>query len=385
MSMSEIRVGILGDPQDVHVRRWCAGLSERGLSVGNLCGRPPKETLPGVEYVALGTANGFWNRLRRPGERWRRSLRAALGRFDIIHLHNLHHWGLDESVLGGAKLVVSTYGTDVTTGPALVGASDDRAVQMKRATLRLADQVTATSQFLARSTAVYGDLPLDRIEVIHFGVDSDRFCPSSAERTREGSVGFVGGFREAKGAPWLIEELAEVVARFPRCSITLLGEGETLETCRARVTQLGLDANVAFGCFVSHEALPSVMDSFDVLAVPSVVDEAYCVAAVEAQSMEVPVVANRVGGLSETVLHERTGLLVEAGSSGALATGICSLLACEDRRRAFGRAGRNFVARHHAWQASLDHMIAVYGRALSKNKRAGGFPIFDTATAATCE
>jgi phosphatidylinositol alpha-1,6-mannosyltransferase len=308
-----------------------------------------------------------------------------LGRFDIIHLHNLHHWGLDETVLGGAKLVVSTYGTDVTAGPASVGTTDDRAVEMKRATLRLADQVTATSRFLARATAAYGDLPLDRVEVIHFGVDSDRFCPSSAERTREGSVGFVGGFRETKGASRLIEELGEILARFPKCSVTLLGNGETLETCRARVTQLGLDANVAFERFVSHEALPSVMDSFDVLAVPSVVDEAYCVAAVEAQSMEVPVVANRVGGLSETVMHERTGLLVEARSSGALAKGICSLLACEDRRRAFGRAGRDFVARHHAWQTSLDRMIAVYERALASGGSPGEVSSVDSPTAVTCE
>ena len=303
MSVPEIRVGLLGDPQDVHVRRWCAGLAGRGLSVGKLCGRPPADVLPGVEYVALGSANGFWNWLRRPSERWRRGLRAALGQFDIIHVHNLHHWGIDETVLGGARLVVSTSGTDVTAGPGSVGATDDRAIQMKRATLRLADQVTATSRFLARATAAYGDLPLERVEVIHFGVDSDRFSPSSAERTREGSVGFVGGFRESKGASRLIEELSEVVARFPRCSVTLLGDGETLDPCRARVTQLGLDENVSFGRFVSHERLPSLMDSFDVLAVPSVIDEAYCVAAVEAQSMEVPVVANRVGGLSETVLH----------------------------------------------------------------------------------
>lgn len=67
----------------------------------------------------------------------------------------------------------------------------------------------------------------------------------------------------------------------------------------------------------------------------------------------VPVVATAVGGVPEVVIHEQTGLLVEAGDSQGLARGVIKLL--EDPglcRRLAEKAKQHVMDRY-----TMDHMI----------------------------
>ena len=107
------RVAILGDPKDVHVRRWSAGLASRGLEVTIVCGQLPRARVPNVEYHPLQVPGPGLGRPLRAAARHRAYLRALFSRFDIVHMHNVHHWGIDESVVEGARFVVSAYGGDV--------------------------------------------------------------------------------------------------------------------------------------------------------------------------------------------------------------------------------------------------------------------------------
>ena len=69
--------------------------------------------------------------------------------------------------------------------------------------------------------------------------------------------------------------------------------------------------------------------------------EALSRVAVEAALLAKPIVATRVGGVPEVVLHGRTGLLVEPESSQALAEGALRLLADPGKAVAMGEAARD--------------------------------------------
>jgi starch synthase len=77
----------------------------------------------------------------------------------------------------------------------------------------------------------------------------------------------------------------------------------------------------------------------------------------------VPVVATRVGGIPEVVIHDRTGLLVGAGTdrtAADLAAAINGLVADPARRAAMGEAGRQRAVEQFSWADVARRTLAVY-------------------------
>jgi len=54
----------------------------------------------------------------------------------------------------------------------------------------------------------------------------------------------------------------------------------------------------------------------------SIEPEAFGRVSVEAQSMEVPIIASNIGGSKETIVKDKTGFLFESGNSNALTNTI---------------------------------------------------------------
>ena len=71
--------------------------------------------------------------------------------------------------------------------------------------------------------------------------------------------------------------------------------------------------------------LPEVLKTFDVFVLPSR-NEGSALAAVEAQFAGVPVVVSSVGSLTDIIVEDETGLLVEPGNPGQLAAAIDRIL-----------------------------------------------------------
>src|SRR5690606_37443084 len=88
-----------------------------------------------------------------------------------------------------------------------------------------------------------------------------------------------------------------------------------------------------------QDSFVELLAAADVFLLPSE-SEAFGLAALEALSCGVPVVASLVGGLPEVVDHGETGLLAPVGDIDSLAAGVLDLLMHPDRRAAFGALAR---------------------------------------------
>ncbi|MGH2463209.1 MAG: glycosyltransferase, partial [Candidatus Limnocylindria bacterium] len=111
----------------------------------------------------------------------------------------------------------------------------------------------------------------------------------------------------------------------------------------------------------SHAALfvcPSVYEPFGITNL-------------EAMACGVPVVATRVGGIPEVVVHGRTGLLVDPPedpmapddtdrTARDLAAAINALVADPARRVAMGEAGRQQAVEQFSWSAVASRTVEVY-------------------------
>jgi glycosyltransferase involved in cell wall biosynthesis len=74
------------------------------------------------------------------------------------------------------------------------------------------------------------------------------------------------------------------------------------------------------------------------------------------------VVASAVGGLTDTVADERTGLLVPARDAQALARALGELLSDPAKRAAFGAAGVERARRRYSWARVAAQTEAIYQR-----------------------
>jgi starch synthase len=80
----------------------------------------------------------------------------------------------------------------------------------------------------------------------------------------------------------------------------------------------------------------------------------------EAMACETAVVASRVGGIPEVVADGETGYLVEPANADDLAARVNELLADEELRGRFGRAGRERAIEHFSWRRIAELTTALY-------------------------
>ena len=80
-------------------------------------------------------------------------------------------------------------------------------------------------------------------------------------------------------------------------------------------------------------------------------------------------VASRVGGLVDSVIDGKTGILVEPNNPQDLATGILKVLHNPDKARMFGISGRQFMLEKFTLRKTVEAESALYKKLMSKNQQ----------------
>ena len=145
------------------------------------------------------------------------------------------------------------------------------------------------------------------------------------------------------------------------------GEHQRLE----RIAKaLGVGAVTEFAGWVPHHRVPEYLRRLSIYAAPSVHEESFGVAVLEASACGVPVVVSRVGGMPEVVEHQQTGFLVPPGDEVALADALERLVTSQELRRSMGAAGRRFVLERYSWDATARIVEDLYDRILNSQPAA---------------
>jgi glycosyltransferase involved in cell wall biosynthesis len=368
-----LRLLIVADSSTTHTHRWAHWARDAGAVVTVLS--PYADPIEGVRVVKFPPDKRWYHRI--PKARMLLDLipfRRVIREIDpqLIHFHFVSEGGRAfywDKVR--VPTVASTWGQDViwdrTPSP--------REVTSLTKMLGRCRIVTATTHQLARETARY--MAADRpIYVIPFGVDLSRFPVREAASGGETVLGFVKWLKPKYGPDVMVEAFAKIHAARPNTKLVLAGRGEMQEQLQRRVSELKLDGAVRILGRVEHDKVPALIRSFDVMVMPSVFEsETFGVAAIEASASGVPVVASRVGGVPEAVIHGKTGLLVPPRDVDALAAACIELIDNPARRQEMGQAGRRFVERYYDWRENTRLMSEIY-RAAVGGTNVRGVPIF---------
>lgn len=257
------------------------------------------------------------------------------------------------AITGRSRVITTLHGTDVT----LVGA-EPAFRHTTRHAIERSDHVTAVSHFLAEQTReVFG---VDRdIEVIHNFVDSARFTRVTDPVVRarfaqpdEALLVHVSNFRPVKRVEDVVRVFARVASEIP-ARLLMVGDGPERPRALELAGQLGVIGRTQFlGSFPDVETVLGISDLF---LLPSS-NESFGLAALEAMSCEVPVVAARAGGIPEVVEDGVTGFLAPVGDVDAMADAALRVLRDRDLYLGMGAAGRHAaLTRFHP-----DRIVPLY-------------------------
>jgi dihydroflavonol-4-reductase len=136
-------------------------------------------------------------------------------------------------------------------------------------------------------------------------------------------VGAVSRFFPLSGTRHLIEAFPRIHAAVPAARLLVVGDGMEREALETQARRLGILPFVIFAGM--HEDIAAHLRLCDV-AVVATTDDGLSLAAMEALSAGVPLVATRMSGVSSIVRDGENGLLVPPGDADALASAVIRVL-----------------------------------------------------------
>jgi glycosyltransferase involved in cell wall biosynthesis len=209
-----------------------------------------------------------------------------------------------------------------------------------------------------------------RVELVYHGLDPERFPPPGAHvSTRDGSdpddpvrILSVGRAVEKKGYQDLLSALALLPAglhwRFQH-----VGGGAWLGRLKRLAGGLGIADRIEWRGALSQGDVLECYGAADMFVLSSRIAgdgdrDGLPNVLMEAQSQGLPCVATRISAIPELVVDCDTGLLAEAGDTGAMAEAMARLIRDPALRRRLGEAGRQRVAREFRFGAGIDRLQA---------------------------
>ncbi len=288
-----------------------------------------------------------------------RAIRAE--RPALVHTHLVHadaYGGLGARLLGIPSVSTRHNDDRYLLGPFRYV---DRA--LARPARRLIAISDAVRLFLERA----GHDPA-KLVTIRYGLDtlpSARSDPTPAEAGIPADVPLalaVGRLIAQKDHATLLRAFERVRLAVPQAQLAILGSGPLESETRALARELGLENAVTLP---GRTDIRDWLERADVF-VHSSRWEGFGIVLLEAMLAGLPVVATRVSAVPEVVADGETGVLVEAGDAGALATALEALLGDRERARAFGAAGTRRAREEFSVARMAERTQAVYDEALSR-------------------
>ena len=223
------------------------------------------------------------------------------------------------------------------------------------------DAVVAISRATGDEAARDFGIPLDRIRIIHSGIDLNEFqiktgwpyFPASPPRT----VGMIARFTSEKRHDLFVCAAPLVLRRYPQVRFVIYGSGPGEERVKSLARALNVSDHFEFSGWSDHVARS--LENLDVLVFVSDFEGLPWVV-LEAQAVRVPTVASAVGGVPEVISDGQNGILLRENSPEELAEKIVWMLKNPGQAAEMGRAGRRRVESHFNIRREVDEIQALY-------------------------
>lgn len=262
------------------------------------------------------------------------------------------------------KVITTLHGTDIT-----VIAQQKVFAEVTKYGLAKSDGVTSVSEELKQRVRKTVDCGLTDIEVIPNFVDTERFqtnrCPKMRKQLADDGehlVMHVSNYREVK-RPADVIKLFAIAEKASNARLAMVGDGPELANCKELAGSLSILDRVSF--IGTYDAIWEILPQADAFVLPSEY-ESFGLAALEALSCGVPVIASNTGGLPEVVKHGVTGFLHEVGDIEGMATSLSSILSDAELHKKLSVAAATDAREYFSKDRLIDVWESYYEKILAK-------------------
>jgi len=247
----------------------------------------------------------------------------------------------------------------------------------------MADMIVTVS-YAMKDELIQLGFPRDKIFVSYNGVDPQKYNPESvsAEQTKkireyyglkddELMILFLGRLVGVKGVDKLIMAMPHVLSKVPKARLIIVGVGDLQEYLTNLTRTMRLDEYVRFRFdFIPEEDRILHYAACDIAVFPSLY-EPFGIVALEAMSMEKPVVVGAAGvsGMREIVVccsEEQCGYHIDPNNPSDIAWGVISALESPEKRKWLGKNGRKRVLAEFTWSRIAEKTIELYEKMLKR-------------------
>jgi glycogen(starch) synthase len=194
--------------------------------------------------------------------------------------------------------------------------------------------------------------------VIHNGVKEPSVAPTVLPFAPARLL-CLGRLTYQKGFDIALAALSLLKSHFANVRLMIAGDGVARRQLEQQIDELELSGQVEFLGWVTPDKIPALINSSTVVLMPSRF-EGLPLVALQAALAARPIVATRVGGIPEVVVHQETGLLVESENASALAAAAAFLLANPEIAVRMGYAGRRRAQEVFSWEKCVGSYEDLY-------------------------
>ncbi|MEX2308045.1 MAG: glycosyltransferase [Pirellulales bacterium] len=236
------------------------------------------------------------------------------------------------------------------------------------AAVRNADRLIAVSPSV-RDYMLGRGIAAERIICVPNGVPGANHPRERRPPTGTWTLGTVALFRPRKGLEMLLEAFAALRSRDVDVRLRAVGSFETPDyesAILALAQRLGLTGAIDWIGFT--RGVNRELTKIDLFVLPSLFGEGLPMVVLEAMAAGLPVVASRVEGVPEAVVHRETGLLVNPGSVSQLAQAIEEIVHGDVDYAALSRGARERHAERFSDTKMAAGVAAVYREVLAARR-----------------
>ena len=372
-----MKIAFLAAANSIHSVRWIKYFSDKGHRIIWVSLAPPTteatELIKKVDFYEikpspLNDINGKWAFIYFPWAILKFMEILQKTKPDVLHVHSAGTYGLVGAFSFFKPMVLTPWGSDIL----LTSPIKKFLIQL---TVFFASSYTCDGENTFDKLVELGAEP-EKIKIIRFGTDIEKFRPAKSKEQRTNSKGRISKSKSVKiislrnlipvyDIETLIKAAAIVIKESAnwrtKTEFIIAGDGEQKAHLEKLAKDLKLkNENVKFVGNVKNNDLPLVFNSSHIYVSTSLSDSGLSASTAEAMASELPVVVTNSGDNKKWVDDNKGGFVIPCGDYQALAEKLIYLLKNPAKRKSFGKHNRKIIEEKNNYYVEMGKMEILY-------------------------